>query len=53
MQPDGVDIRVSWSVGIEFGGTTQFAECLFASFQPSERGSGGNAIRRVEGKASW
>src|SRR5215467_8398923 len=37
VQPDGVDIRVSCSVGIEFGGTAQFAECLFASLEPGER----------------
>jgi hypothetical protein len=37
MQPDGVDIRVSCSVRIEFGGTAQFAKRLLTSLQPSER----------------
>jgi hypothetical protein len=36
MQPDGIDIGVSRSVGIEFGGTAQFAERVLAPLQPRQ-----------------
>jgi hypothetical protein len=37
MQPDGINIRISCSLGIEFGGTAQFLKRLLAPLEPSER----------------
>ena len=37
MQPDGINIRIACSLGIEFGGTAQFLERLLAALQPGER----------------
>src|SRR5262249_6041454 len=37
MRPHGLNIRISCSLGIEFGGTAQFLERLLAPLEPSER----------------
>ena len=39
MQPDGINIRISCSLGIEFGGTAQFLERLLALLRVSARPS--------------
>src|SRR5215471_1019316 len=37
MQSNGINIRISCSIGVEFGGTAQFLERLLAPLEPSER----------------